>query len=145
LIVIDTSVIYALLDGKDANHEKAAAWYMQHHPALATTPLILAEVDHLAGARAGRRAQQAWRRDLANGVYDVHWWSTAPQEIADIAGQYADLGVGLADASLVALAARLETANIATFDERHFRAVRPEKGGASFRLLPHDASPAAAP
>ena len=140
MIVIDTSVIYALLDGSDANHEEAAAWYAQHHPALATTPLILAEVDHLAGARAGRRARHAWRTDLADGVYDVHWWSTAPQEIAGIADQYEDLGVGLADASLVALAARLETTNIATFDERHFRAMRPEKGGAAFRLHPHDAA-----
>jgi len=140
LIVIDTSVIYALLDGGDANHEKAAAWYTQHHPALATTPLILAEVDHLAGALAGRPAQQAWRKDLADGVYDVHWWSSASQDIAEIAEQYGDLGVGLADASLVALAARLETVNIATFDERHFRAMRPEAGGTAFRLLPHDAN-----
>ena len=140
MIVIDTSVIYALLDGKDANHKKAASWYTAHHPALATTPLILAEVDHLAGTRAGRRAQQAWRQDLANGVYDVQWWPSAPQEIATIANQYADAGVGLADASLVALAARLETNNIATFDERHFRVMRPEKGGGAFLLLPHDAT-----
>jgi len=140
LIVIDTSVIYALLDGNDANHEKAAAWYEAHQPALATTPLILAEVDHLAGARAGRRAQHAWRTDLTNGVYDVYWWSSAPEEIAAIAEEYADAGVGLADASLVALAGRLETTNIATFDERHFRVMRPKGGGAAFRLLPHDAA-----
>ena len=101
--------------------------------------MILAEVDHLVGARTGRVAQQAWRQDLANGVYDVHWWSTASQEIAHIAERYGDLGVGLADASLVALAGRLETITLATFDERHFRAMRPESGGDAFRLLPHDA------
>ena len=140
MIVIDTSVIYALLDGRDANHERAATWYEAHHPALVTTPLILAEVDHLAGARAGARAQQAWRQDLAKGVYDVRWWSSAPQEIAAIANRYADIGVGLADASLVALAGRIETANIATFDDRHFRAMRPVAGGAAFRLLPNDAA-----
>ncbi len=40
----------------------------------------------------------------------------------------------------MALAARLETTNIASFHERHFRAMRPVKGGAAFRLLPHDAA-----
>jgi len=66
-------------------------------------------------------------------VCDVHRWSTASQDIAE---QHADLGVGLADASLVGLAPRLETTNIATFDGRHFHAMRPEKEGAAFRLLP---------
>jgi predicted nucleic acid-binding protein len=56
-----------------------------------------------------------------------------------IAHRYADLGVGLADASLAALAARLDTADIATFDERHFRAMRPENAATAFRLLPADA------
>jgi hypothetical protein len=36
----------------------------------------------------------------------------------------------------VALAQRLQTINIATLDERHFRAVRPPAAGKAFRLLP---------
>jgi predicted nucleic acid-binding protein len=55
-----------------------------------------------------------------------------------VAERHADTGLGLADASLVALAKRLETITIATLDERHFRAVRPLAGGAAFRLLPQD-------
>jgi hypothetical protein len=139
VIVIDSSVIYALLDRKDRNHRRAADWYLSSLPALATTPLILAEVDHLAGARAGRAAQQAWRRDLEAGVYEVTWWKEAAGQSTRIAEKYAEMGVGLADASLVALAARLGVVEIATFDERHFRAMRPETGGAAFRLLPADA------
>src|SRR5664280_2640498 len=50
---------------------------------------------------------------------------------------YGDLGIGLADASLVVLAARTATRLLLTLDERHFRAVRPQQGGA-FRLLPAD-------
>jgi uncharacterized protein len=56
----------------------------------------------------------------------------------NIAERYADSGVGLADASLVALAERLDTVDIASLDERHFRAVRPLTAGESFRLLPND-------
>jgi predicted nucleic acid-binding protein len=139
MIVVDSSVIYALLDRRDQNHNTAANWYLDSLPALATTPLILAEVDHLVGSRAGYAAQQAWRRDLEVGVYDVTWWSEATRESVKIAEKYAEMGVGLADASLVALAARLGVVEIATFDERHFRAMRPETGGAAFRLLPADA------
>lgn len=139
MIVIDSSVIYAVLDRNDRNHQMAADWYLGSLPALATTPLILAEVDHLAGARAGHAAQQAWRRDLDAGVYDVTWWADATRQSVRIAEQYGDLRVGLADASLVALAARLGVVEIATFDERHFRVMRPEKGGETFRLLPADA------
>jgi predicted nucleic acid-binding protein len=71
-------------------------------------------------------------------VYDVVWWSGAERESAAIAEQYADLGICLADASLVALARRLEAVDIATFDERHFRAKRPAHGGDAFRLFPID-------
>ena len=139
MIVADTSFIYALLDANDSNHTTAAAWYADNFPALTTTPLIIAEVDHLAGARAGGAAQAAFRTDLASGAYDIAWWSEASTEIVSIAEQYGDLGIGLADASLVALAGRTQTTDIATFDQRHFRTVRPIAGGDAFRLLPLDA------
>lgn len=139
MIVIDSSVIYAMLDRNDHNHELAASWYLNTLPVFATTPLILAEVDHLAGTRVGAAAQQAWRRDLAAGAYEVTWWADATRQSVAVAEKYSDLGVGLADASLVALAAHLDVVDIATFDERHFRAMRPVKGAPVFRLLPADA------
>jgi predicted nucleic acid-binding protein len=55
-----------------------------------------------------------------------------------VAERHADMGLGLADASLVVLAQRLETIDIAALDERHFRAVRPIGGGDAFRVLPRD-------
>lgn len=106
----------------------------------ATTPLILAEVDDLAGARAGAAAQRAWRQDVSRGGYDVVWWPGAARDTVDVATRCEHLGIGLADASLVGLAARISTVDIATFDERHFRAIRPDVGGETFRLLPADAS-----
>jgi predicted nucleic acid-binding protein len=138
LIIVDTSVIYALLDANDNKHEAATAWYLDTVPTLTTTPLILAEVDHLAGARAGAAAQSAFRTDLARGAYEIEWWAEAAAESVTTAEQYLDLGVGLADASLVALANRLGIVDVATFDERHFRAMRPARGGTAFRLLPAD-------
>lgn len=53
-----------------------------------------------------------------------------------VSARYADNGVGLTDASLVALAEHSRTIDIATLDERHFPRVRPLAGGDALRLLP---------
>ncbi len=138
MIVLDTSVIYALLDADDEKHERARDWYAEESRELVTTPLVLAEADHLAATRGGDRALAAFHDDVRAGAYRVDWWTGAAQEAADVADRYRSLGIGLTDASLVALAARVESIEVATFDERHFRAIRPLAGGDAFRLLPMD-------
>jgi len=139
VIVVDTSVIVAYMNAADDHHVVVAGWLDDLDDDLATTPLIVAEVDHLVGARGGPTALRALRRDLAAGAYLVEWWLGAIASTVEIADRYADTGLGLADASLVALADRLGTTDIATLDERHFRAVRPVAGGKAFRVLPADA------
>ena len=51
--------------------------------------------------------------------------------------RYADLGISLADASIVVLAARHNGRDVLTLDERHFRVLA--AGRRPFRLLPSDA------
>jgi predicted nucleic acid-binding protein len=138
VIVIDTSVIVAYMNATDDHHEAVAAWLEDADDDLATTPLIVAEVDHLVAARGTRAALSALRADLAAGAYLVEWWQSAIASAVRIAERYADNGLALADASLVALAERLDTVDIATLDERHFRAVHPLAAGKAFRLLPMD-------
>lgn len=138
MIVLDTSVIYALLDARDQGHPAARAWYETVEEELVTTPLVLAEADHLAATRGGARAVTAFRADIGAGAYRVEWWSGAARDAAEVAERYQDLGIGLTDASLVVLCERVETLAIATFDERHFRAIRPLSGGPAFQLLPTD-------
>lgn len=53
--------------------------------------------------------REAFRRDVFAGAYRISWWDDATAQAAEIAQQYADLGVSLADTSLVALASRLQT------------------------------------
>lgn len=47
------------------------------------------------------------------------------RRIAELIDQYADLGRGGTDASLIAIAERLNLTTIATLDRRHFGVVRP--------------------
>ena len=98
---------------------------------------MLAEADHLVLHRTGQTARAALLANVASGAFRARWWDEAAAESVAVAQTYPD--VGLTDASLVALAARLGTTQIATFDERHFRAMTPPQGGGHFTLLPMDA------
>ena len=139
MIVLDTSVTYALADRRDARHAEVVAWYQRDRPELVTTPLVLAEVDYLIGHRLGRGAQARFWADVAAEAYLVDWWPSAAAQIAEVAQRWSELDLGLTDASLVALADRYETLDVATVDHRHFRAVRSLDDGRPFRLLPADA------
>ncbi|MGI8728096.1 MAG: PIN domain-containing protein [Solirubrobacterales bacterium] len=139
MIVVDTSVVVAFMNAADAHHRLVADWMDAETEDLVTTPLIVAEVDYLVAARGGPEAAAALRADLASGAYLVNWWSDAMAAVAAVADTYAGLRIGLADASLVALAERIGTIDIATLDQRHFRSVRPLGDRAeAFRLLPLD-------
>jgi predicted nucleic acid-binding protein len=137
VIVLDTSVVVAFMNRRDDDHEQVSAWMEATGEDLVTTPLVVAEIDHLVSRGGGSTAARAFYEDLATGAYVVEWWSEAMFETVEAATRHQALG--LADASLLALAARLETTRIATLDERHFRATRPLTGGAAFTLLPADA------
>ena len=137
MIAVDTSVVVAFMNRRDDDHERVAVWMETLREDLFTTPLIIAEVDHLISGAGGQEAALAFYEDLASGAYAVEWWPEAVAETVKAATEHR--GLGLSDASLLTLAARLGTTRVATLDERHFRAVRPLTGEAAFVLLPADA------
>lgn len=55
--------------------------------------------------------------------------------MADLVETYADLPLGAADASVIAVAERLGVHQVATLDHRHFTVVRP-RHVAALELLP---------
>ena len=86
-----------------------------------------------------RTHAQDYLDDLAAGRFEVE--CLVPEDYARIAvlqRQYAALRPGLADLSIVVVAARARCTRLLTFDERRFRAIRPLYGDA-FTLLPADA------
>ncbi len=137
MIIVDTSGVLSALDGGERHHRAALRALRGRHPRL-LSPLILAELDHLLGARAGARAQMAVLKDVADGVYRLEPFTLEDlTEAMEILEQYRDLNLGLADASVVVLARRYGVADLLTFDERHFRAVL-GPAGRPFRILPAD-------
>jgi predicted nucleic acid-binding protein len=131
-VILDTGVVVALYDADDEHHAVARDWYPTCDDDLVTTPLALAEMDHLA-TRAG--AGTTLLDDLDAGAFTIRWWADAAAETVAVARRHPH--VGLTDASLVALAARLRTTRIATFDLRHFRALT-TPDGEPFTVLPAD-------
>jgi len=140
VIVLDASVVVAYFNASERRHEAVASWLEAVDEDLVTTPLVLAEIDYVLGRRAGADALDAFWADLDDGVYAVRWWPAALAETI-AAARHADVAVGLADASLVALAAHLGTHRIATLDEAHFSRLRPGTGESSFVLLPPREAP----
>lgn len=139
MIVLDTSVVYAVLDDTDSGHQAATRWYRQETSPFTTTPLVLVELDHLLRTRATPSAVAALHGEIRAGSLGVEWWPGLDRQAAEVAERYAELGLSFTDASLAVLAGALETNRIATFDERHFRAVEPLDGTGAFTLLPADA------
>jgi uncharacterized protein len=138
VIVVDTSVVLAFMDRSDDDHELVRDWLDGQGDELATTPLIVAELDHLVSRQGGPAAVRGLHADLDSGAYAVRWWPAAIHETIAVASRHQQMQLGLADASLIALAAHLGSTRIATLDERHFRAVKPLAGAEAFTLLPAD-------
>lgn len=95
--------------------------------------LVLAELDYFL--RDERRAMNAFMDDLARGAF-TYAPPTLDQLLRamEIDLRYEDLGLGLVDASIVALADTIGVVRIATRDVRHFAAVRLRDGDA-FELV----------
>jgi predicted nucleic acid-binding protein len=132
VIVADSSFILAVLDADDPHHALAAPLAEDDY---VTTPLAVAELDHLALVRAGDRGQHALWAVLDSGALTVRWWADGLRETVQIARRFPFLG--LTDASLVALLALQRSDRLATFDQ-HFRAITLPDGG-GLTLIPDDA------
>ncbi|HSM93323.1 MAG TPA: PIN domain-containing protein [Anaeromyxobacteraceae bacterium] len=91
--------------------------------------LVLAEIDYFL--RTERPAMRAFMSDLSRGAFTyAPPTSSTLARAMEIDRKYADLGLGLVDASVVALAEEVGVTRLATRDVRHFSAVRLRHGDA---------------
>ena len=100
--------------------------------------MVIAEVSYFLSVRAGSSTEARFLRGISR--FEIE----APRadewlRIADLVEQYADFALGATDASVIALAERLNTDLVITLDRRHFGAVCP-RHVPSLRLLPEAAA-----
>ncbi len=137
-VLLDAGPLVAFADASDP-------WFPRIEQLLRTVdgPLVIpapvtAEVDYLLGRRLGRAPRRSFIADIAAGRFTVACLEREDYvTVGELDARYADLELGLADCALVVLADRYKTTHLVSFDERHFRAVRPLQGGA-FTILPAD-------
>lgn len=138
MILLDTSGLLAAIDGSQRHHAACAAALLEALPPRLLSPFVLAELDYLLATQVGAAAQLGVLDEVARGVYRIEPFGPADVAAArEVVARYADLDVGLADASIVVLAARHRVRDVLTLDERHFRAMR-ASDRKRFRLLPAD-------
>jgi uncharacterized protein len=119
VLIIDAGPLYASAAAKDKNHAACDKLLAEATGPLIVPHLIVAEVSYLLADRIGPHAEIAFANSIAAGeltiepVLDSEW-----TRIAELMEQYADLPLGMADASLVALAERHNLTEIATLDHR---------------------------
>lgn len=137
-LVIDAAPLVALADEHEPRRTQILDLLRAERGGLFIPAPVTAEIDYLLGRRFGPPARRAFLEDLAARRYESPGLDASDYEAAlEVDRRYADLDLGLADLSVVVLARRLGTRRVLTFDQRHFRAIRPLQGGA-FTLLPAD-------
>jgi len=137
-LIIDAAPLVALGDSRDPLHAQVGDLLRDEPGELVVPAPVSAEADYLLRHRGTAQAARAFLRDVAAGRFLVEGLTRDEHALAArLDEQYADLELGLADASLVILARRFRTTRLLSFDERDFRAVTP-LGGGHFTLLPRD-------
>ena len=138
-LICDTSGIFALYDADSAEHSATSAVVAAEIGPLLVPVVLLAEVDYLLHSRLGANAALDFLTALQHEEFTlVPLLSVDLPRCRELTVQYRDLEIGLADATVVAAAERLQINRILTLDYRHFRVVAP-RNLPQFTLLPADA------
>lgn len=123
-LLVDTGVVYALADRRDAWHTRVRTYLSEHPDTLLAPVTILAEVTYLLRERIGPGAELAFIRSIAKGEMAVEPLQrqdiSRAQSLMDTYGE-----LGFVDTTVAAIAERLKVPVIATTDRHHFGAIRP--------------------
>jgi len=144
ITLADTGALYALIDASDRWHGAVLSWWqsdLTKRRDIRVPVTVLPELSYLLGTRIGPDAETAFIDAVAQGHFVIEPLDDDDVErTAQIMARYRDLPLGFVDASLVAIAERLDAVELLTTDRRHFHVVRPQHVR-SFSLMPTEALP----
>lgn len=134
-VIADTGFVVALVNNTDTRHAEVRDIYIRKTRIL-LSQTVLVEVAYLLGRDAGIAIVVAFLRGIPASRFTVV--ELTEQDIArtaEILDQYADSRVDFVDATVMAMAERLNLITVLTLDQRDFRMFRPKHCN-SFTLLP---------
>lgn len=128
ITIVDTGPLYALANRADKDHHACRRWLETTSSSRLVIPgPVVTEVCYMLSSRLGPAAEAAFLHDLASGEpFDVAAPTLADYErMSELVSTYSNVNLGVADASVITLAERLDTGTIATVDRRDFHIIRP--------------------
>jgi predicted nucleic acid-binding protein len=135
-VLLDSSALYAIADRDDKWHKLMASAVEGWTGERVVPVSVLAEACYLLNRHLGVAAERQLLRSLVDGELVLEGLDLQDVERADaLLQKYADSNIGFVDASIVAIAERLNIGAIATTDRRHFSLLRP-KHRRAFDLVP---------
>jgi predicted nucleic acid-binding protein len=136
VIIVDTGVLYAFFVADDPDHDRAATVLTDPGETIVISPLVVAELDYFVLKRFGIAGEMAALQEITGANYEIAYFDDDDlYRCLSVIERFEDHAIGVTDASLVVLADRYDTRRIATFDRRHFSALR-SFDGQPFTLLP---------
>jgi len=127
-VLIDTGPLVSAIDTDDPAHRMASTVLERLRRTGIVPSPVMVEVDHLVRKRVGDEAARRFLGTLARGAHEIAYMSSGLiRRAAEVDDRYADLRLGLVDASVMAIAER-HNLPILTFDFRDFRATESAHG-----------------
>lgn len=126
MIILDTGVCYAAADRDDPDHTRSRQILIDHAGQLSIPTPAIVETAWLIEDRLGPASEAGFLASVVAGeltrvdLTDNDW-----ARVHQLVVTYADLRLGLVDASVVTIAERLNVTTVATLNHRDFTVVRP--------------------
>lgn len=131
MITLDTSGVFALLNRRDPDHERAKQALVEADGPYLIPSGILAEIAYLVETRMPA-ALEPFLADLEGGAFTLDCGDHDLPRVRQLVKRYADLSLGVADALVIASAER-NGGLVLTLDLRGFGVVASE---GTIELLP---------
>lgn len=134
--IIDTGVLYALVDTADPFHDECVTAVRSEPETIIVPTAALPDVCHYIGSRLGAQREATFLRHLVDSDWRVE--ELTPADLAAMVGllaEHAEAGLGFVKAAVAVIAERMGTRRIYTLDRHQFELIRPN-GADGFELLP---------
>jgi predicted nucleic acid-binding protein len=125
-VIVDTGILLAAADADDTDHEHCARLLREHRSRLRVPAPVVPECSWQIEQHLGPSAEARFLRLITSGELTVIDLTLADYvRCVELIETYADLRLGLVDASVITVAENLAVTAIATLNRRDFTVVRP--------------------
>ena len=137
MLLVDTNVWFETIDDRNRDFASCVQALTDHVGQLVTLVTVITETAWLIEDRFGPEAEAKFLRTVTTpeAVTIIDMTTSDWERVIELVERYASLGLGTVDASIIAVAERLNITTIATLNHRDFTVVRPTHCDA-FTLIP---------